>query len=183
MKQQDVVSLGIVGKESHFPLTGIFSATRTISVGKVSAVGRIHDADIKRDFKQTIEMSLELENLMANHTGTMKGLFRRIWDWYHERKPHSQIVCVVVQVITKEDELYLSMIGASGLWGLQEDVWYPLLADGSSVLQDKEIEGYPMVMQVYPLPNQIVAIPKPFQNVLPLESSFTKRVFEVNHVE
>ena len=53
MKQQ-VVSLGIVGKESQFPFTGIFSAQQEISIGKVSAVGRIHDADIKRVSAQSI---------------------------------------------------------------------------------------------------------------------------------
>ena len=54
---QQVVSLGIIGKESQFPFTGIFAASQRISVGKVSAVGRIHDADIKRSFCQTIELS------------------------------------------------------------------------------------------------------------------------------
>ena len=58
----------------------------------------------------------------------------------------------MIQVTTPSGELWLSTIGAAGLWGSHEDVWYPLLADGSSVLMDKEIEGYPMVLQVSPFP-------------------------------
>ena len=153
-----MVSLGIIGKESQFPFTGIFSAAQHVEIGRVSAVGRIHDADIKRSFCQTIELSKELDHLIAQHSGTIKTLLRRIWDWYHHKKPHSQIVCLVVQVITPTDELWLSTIGSAGLWGSQQDVWYPLLADGSSVLMDKEIEGYPMVLQVTPFPKQILKI-------------------------
>ena len=47
---------------------------------------------------------------------------------------------------------------------------------------DKEIEGYPMVLQVSPFPKQIVAVPKPFKNVLPT-TGLGKRVYEVAHVE
>ena len=89
MKQQ-VVSLGIVGKGSQFPFTGIFSAQQQLSIGKVSAVGRIHDADIKRDFRQTIQCSKQLTMLFQAHQGSIKKLFRSVWDWYHDSKPHSQ---------------------------------------------------------------------------------------------
>ena len=179
---QKLVSLGIIGKESQFPFTGIFSAAQHIEIGRVSAVGRIHDADIKRSFCQTIELSKELDRMIEQHSGTIKSLLRRVWDWYHHKKPHSQIVCLVIQVITGNGELWLSTIGTAGLWGNHQDVWYPLLADGSSVLMDKEIEGYPMVLQISPLPEQILAIPKPFKNVLP-PIGLGKRVYEVNHVE
>lgn len=182
MTQQKIVSLGIIGKESQFPFTGIFSAVQQIDIGKVSAVGRIHDADIKRSFCQTIEMSKELNHLITQHSGTIKSLIRRVWDWYHQKKSHSQIVCLVVQVVSTTGELWLSTIGSAGLWGSRNDVWYPLLADGSSVLMDKEIEGYPMVLQVSPFPKQILVVPKPFKNVLP-SVGLGKRVYEVSHVE
>lgn len=182
MKKQDLVSLGILGKESHFPFTGIFSAMQQSTLGKFSAVGRIHDADIKRDFRQTIQFSKDLDQLIEAHVGTLKSLFRAVWNWYHESKSHSQIVCLVVQAMTPEGELWLSMIGASGVWGEKNGVWYPLLADGSSVLMDKEIEGYPMMVRVEPAPEQLVVIPKPFQNVLPSAASFGKRLYEVSDV-
>ena len=183
MKQQAVVSLGILGKESHFPFTGIFSAAQQSTLGHFSAVGRIHDADIKRDFRQTIQFSMDLKHLIESHVGTIKSLFRAVWDWYHESKSHSQIVCLVVQAMTPDGDLWLSMIGASGIWGAKDGVWYPLLADGSSVLMDKEIEGYPMMVQVSPDPEQLVVIPKPFQNVLPSAASFEKRLYEVSNVQ
>lgn len=183
MTQQEVVSLGIIGKESQFPFTGIFAATQHVSVGKVSAVGRIHDADIKRSFCQTIELSKELNRLIANHEGKIKSLLRKIWDWYHLRKPHSQIICLVVQVVTDSGEMWLSMIGAAGVWGSCRGVWYPLLADGSSVLLDKEIEGYPMAMQVEPFPKQVLVVPKPFKNVLPSAAGLSKRLYEVNDAQ
>ena len=112
---QKKVSLGIIGKESQFPFTGIFSAAQHVEIGRVSAVGRIHDADIKRSFCQTIELSKELDRLIAHHSGTIKSLMRRIWDWYHHTKPHSQIVCLVVQVMSTTGELWVSTIGAAGL--------------------------------------------------------------------
>ena len=180
MTQEQVVSLGIIGKESQFPFTGIFAATQRVSLGRVSAVGRIHDADIKRNFCQTIELSKELNRLISHHDGKVKSLLRKIWDWYHQRKPHSQIICLMVQVVTDNDEMWLSMIGVSGVWGTHDGVWYPLLAEGSSVLSDKEIEGYPMAMQVAPFPKQILVIPKPFKNVLPSSAGLSKRLYEVN---
>ncbi len=183
MTQQEVVSLGIIGKESQFPFTGIFAATQRTPVGNVSAVGRIHDADIKRSFCQTIELSKELNRLIANHAGRLKPLLRKIWDWYHHRKPHSQIICLVVQVVTDGGEMWLSMIGAAGVWGIHDGIWYPLLAEGSSVLSDKEIEGYPMAMQVDPFPKQVLVIPKPFKNVLPSAAGLSKRLYEVNYAE
>ena len=178
MKQQ-VVSLGIVGKGSQFPFTGIFSAQQQLSLGKVSAVGRIHDADIKRDFRQTIQCSKHLNMLFQAHQGSIKKLFRSVWDWYHDSKPHSQIVSLTIQVLSPNGDLWMSMVGTSGVWGLSDDTWYPLLADGSAVLQDKYIAEYPMAVQVQPLPERIVVLPKPFQNVLPSSIGLNKRVLEV----
>lgn len=76
----------------------------------------------------------------------------------------------------------MSMVGTSGVWGLSDETWYPLLADGSAVLQDKYIAEYPMVVQVQPLPERIVVLPNPFQNVLPSSIGLNKRVLEVCHV-
>ena len=183
MTQQELVSLGIIGKESQFPFTGIFAAAQRVAAGSVSAVGRIHDADIKRSFCQTIELSKELNRLILNHEGQIKSLLRKVWDWYHHRKPHSQIICLVVQVVTEEGHLWLSMIGASGVWGSHDGVLYPLLADGSSVLSDKEIEGYPMAMQIDPFPKQVLVIPKPFKNILPSAAGLSKRLYEVSYAD
>ena len=84
---------------------------------------------------------------------------------------------------TVTGELWLSTIGSAGLWGNHKEIWYPLLADGSGVLMDKEIEGYPMALQVSPFPKQILVVPKPFKNALPSAASLGKRVYEVPHVK
>ena len=42
---------------------------------------------------------------------------------------------------------------------------------------------YPMMVQVSPDPEQLVVIPKPFQNVLPSVASFGKRLYEVSDVQ
>ena len=143
MTQEQVVSLGIIGKESQFPFTGIFAATQRVSLGRVSAVGRIHDADIKRIFAK-IELS-KLNRLISSHDGS-QILASKDLGLVSSAKPHGQIICLMVQVVTDNDEMWLSMIGVSGVWGTHDGVWCLLV--GSSVLSDKEIEGYPMAMQV-----------------------------------
>ncbi len=183
MKQQKIVSLGIVGKESMYPFSGVFSAVGRTDVGVASVVGRIHDADIRRDFEQTIHFSKELSRLIGGYKGSLKGLFRSIWDWYHRHRSHSQIICLVVQVVSEQDELWLSMSGTSGVWGLHQEVWYPLVADGSALIKDSLAGDYPMAVNIEPFPERVVVVPNPSKNQLPTSVGMNKYVFEVSDVD
>jgi len=178
MKHEKIVPLRILGKELQFPFTGIFATRQPIDKGQVSIVGRIHDADIKRDFQQTIQFSKVLESIVLQHQDSLKGLCREVWDWFLSVKPHNQIVSLTIQIETR-DTLYLSTMGTSGLWGLANGRWYPLLGEGSAVLQDELLEGYPMLMQVESKPEAVVVVPKPIKNQLPTVLGMQKYVYTV----
>ena len=171
--------LSMLGKDSLFPFTGMFMAQVQLDSGLCSIIGRVHDTDIRKDFIWIREKQQILENLIQTLDGSsFRTILREVWDWFLSVKPHNQIVSMTIQIET-EDTLYLSTMGTSGLWGLSKGTWYPLLGDGSAVLQDELLEGYPMLMQVESKPESVMVIPKPIKNQLPTVLGMQKYVYTV----
>lgn len=184
MEQQQLVSLGMLGKASQFPFAGFFCAQQQVDAGKIVVIGRLHDADLKRDFCQTVQRSrglnavLEASRTMTSH----KEVFREIWEWYQQGKSHSQIVSLTMQAVTPTGDMWVSAYGISGLWGLSEDTWYSLLSPDHSILKNNLVSDYPLCFKVTPKPSRILVIPQPFQNNFPTAVSLNNHVFEVNDV-
>ena len=185
MKHNQLVPLGMLGKSSQFPFAGFFSAEKQLDSGYFIVLGRLHDADLKRDFRQTVQRSSGLLNVLEDCQGmdSFKEVFREIWEWYQQGKSHSQIVSLAMQVVTPSGELWLSAYGVSGLWASSDDTWFSLLSQEHGVLQNKLVSDYPLCLKVTPSPKRILAIPQPFQNNFPTAVGLQSHVFEVNYVD
>lgn len=185
MKQEQIVPIGMLGKSSQFPFAGFFTGKARIQSGSFVVIGRLHDADLKRDFRQTVQRSKGLSTTLeaCRDMTSFKEVFREIWEWYQQGKSHSQIVSLIMQVVTPTGDVWISTYGMSGLWGLSEDTWYSLLSQEHGVLQNKLVSDYPLCFKVSPAPTRILAIPQPFQNHFPPAVSLKSHVFEVNDVD
>ncbi len=183
-KHVQLVPLGLLGKDSHFPYAGFFTAQINLEIGNCTVIGRIHDADIKRDFRGTIGRGRQLQKVLESclHISTLKSLFREIWEWFHQNKSHSQIASLLIELSTPSGEVWLSASGLSGLWVASDEAWYPLLSGDHAILQNKLVSDYPLCLKISPIPKRIVGIPQPFQNQLPDAIGMNHRVFEVSDV-
>ena len=183
-KHQKLVPLGLLGKDSHFPFAGFFTAQSTMDVGTCVVIGRIHDADIKRDFRTTIGRGRQLQAVLDGcaHIRTIKSLFREIWEWFHQDKSHGQIASLLIQICSPEGEVWLSASGLSGIWVASDEAWYPILSGDHAILQNKLVSDYPLCLKMTPIPRKIVGVPQPFPNQLPDAISLNHRVFEVSDV-
>jgi len=179
-------SFGMVAKKSLFPFTGMFVVKVQTEVGYCRVIGRVDKANILKDFQWIWDLQKNLkEHIQLFEGSSSRALLRTVWDWFAEEEFTQGMSPSMACLIHAEEQMILSAVGASSLWGNAEkdsNVWYPLIPLDNNFFQDRLVEGYPTYLEFdlsQTLPSQILVIPKPFEQSLSSQESIQQRIFEV----
>ena len=179
-------TFSMLAKKSLFPFTGMFVVKEQTEIGECWVIGRVDQANILKDFNWIWELQNNLKEHVQLFEGSSKrALLRTVWDWFANEEFLRGGTPSMACLVQDEESLLLSAVGVSSVWGNTSqnlDLWYPLIPLDNNFFQDRLVDGYPTYLEFDPaqsLPQQILVIPKPFEQSLSAQESIEQRIFEV----